>query len=178
MLTVQVVLEEEVTDDDKIVVVNSVNIDFEHSLFSISKWESFWGKPFLTNDKKTGEETLWYFKAMALNPVEDEVYDHLSEENIKTITQYMEAKMTATWFNETPDSKTSTETITAELVYYWMIALNVPFECQYWHFNRLLTLIKVCNAKNAPSKKMSKQEAIQRRRALNEARKAEFNSRG
>jgi hypothetical protein len=121
---------------------------------------------------------MWYIKAMCLDSkVPDDIFRKLTNENLETINAYIGAKMTATWFAEAP-KKPHRETITAEVIYYWMIALNIPFECQEWHLNRLLTLIQVCNQKNSPPKKMSQQEILARNRALNEQRRAQFGTKG
>lgn len=154
-------------------------LQLEHSLLSISKWESKWCKPFLTQREKTFEETIDYIKCMTLNKnISDDVYNCLTQDNIKAINEYIGAPMTATTFSEDKHKKRSNEQITSELVYYWMIALNIPFECQKWHINRLLTLVQVCNVKNQPPKKMGRQETMRRNAALNAARRKQLNTKG
>lgn len=151
----------------------------EHSLVSLSKWESKWCKPFLSNDSKTYEETLDYIKCMTITQnVNPEVYNHLTNENVIQVNRYIEAPMTATTFVADKTGKSNREIITAEIIYYWMIALNIPFKCEKWHLNRLLTLIRVCNNKNAPAKKMSKSEIMRQNTALNNARRKRLNSKG
>ena len=151
----------------------------EHSLVSISKWESKWCKAFLSKQEKSLEETLDYAKCMTLTQnVDPEVYNYLTNANIDQINKYIEAPMTATYFSEDKTGETSREQITAELIYYWMIALNIPFECQKWHLNRLLTLIRVCNIKNQSPKKRSKKDIMRRNTALNAARKKQLNTNG
>lgn len=151
----------------------------EHSLVSLSKWESKWCKPFLTDEDKTVEETIDYIKCMTITQnVPPEVYENLTQENIKEVSEYIEAKMTATWFSEDGVKKINRETITAELIYYWMVAFNIPFKCEKWHLNRLLTLIRVCSEKNKPEKKLSKQELSRRNAELNAQRLKKMNSKG
>ena len=134
----------------------------EHSLVSLST-----------------EETIDYIRCMTLTQnVDPKVYNFLTDENIRDVNAYIEAPMTATWFSNSNTGKQNQEQITAELVYYWMIALNIPFECQKWHLNRLLTLIRVCEVKNSPPKKMSKREILSRNAALNAARRKQLNSKG
>lgn len=156
-------------------------LQLEHSLVSLSKWESKWHKPFITKDKKTIEETIDYIRCMTLTQnVDPEVYTFITNEHIDQVNAYIEDPMTATWFSENTNNKgkINREQITAELIYYWMIAYTIPFECRKWHLNQLITLIKVCEIKNNPSKKMSKRELMSRNRALNEARRKQLNSRG
>ena len=154
-------------------------LQLEHSLVSLSKWESKWCKPFFSTDDKTYEEVLDYIKCMTLTQnVKPEVYKYLTEKNITEITDYINAPMTATTFNETSTKGRGRDIITSELIYYWMITFNIPVEFQKWHLNRLLTLIRVCNVKNSPPKKRSKRETYQRNAALNAANKRRFNSKG
>lgn len=153
-------------------------IKLEHSLVSISKWETKWNKPFLATKEKTMEETKSYVKCMTLTQnVDPEVYESLTAENYDSIKNYINAPMTATWFSNVHKSS-SGEVVTSEIIYYWMITLNIPFECQKWHLNRLFTLVKVCNEKNAPSNRMSKQAILSRNKALNDSRRARLHTKG
>jgi hypothetical protein len=156
-------------------------LQLEHSLVSISKWESKWQKAFLRDEDKTGEELLDYIQCMTLTPdVDPDVYNHLTTENIEEIKRYINAPMTATVFskNALKSGKANKDVVTSEVIYYWMITLQVPFECQYWHLNKLMTLINVCSIKNSPSKKMSRREIMSQNTALNMARRKQLNSRG
>ena len=170
----------ELYDEDTNEFSNSkgMTLQLEHSLVSISKWESKWCKPFLTKERKTYEETIDYIRCMTLTQnVPQNVYYGMSDENLKKIEDYIEAPMTATSFSNMKKS-TNREVITTEIIYYWMTALNIPFECQKWHLNRLLTLINVCNIKNQPSKKMSKKEIMNRNTRINANRKQALNTKG
>lgn len=155
-------------------------LQLEHSLISLSKWESKWCKPFLSTKDKTDEETLDYIKFMTITKnVKPEVYDRITNKIINEINSYIESPMTATTFSDNGGGKNNGEIITSELIYYWMIALNIPIEeCQKWHLNRLLTLIKVCNIKNQPAKKMSSADVTSRYAALNAQRKKQLNTKG
>ena len=162
-----------------VLISKEQTLQLEHSLVSLSKWESKWHKSFLTKDEKTYEETIDYIKCMTLNKnVPPEVYANLTRKNIEQINQYIGDSMTATTFSDDKNAKPSRERITSELIYYWMVALNIPFECQKWHLNRLLTLIKVCSIKNQPPKKSSRKQIMSRNAALNAARRKQLNSRG
>lgn len=181
MLLIEVPIAPEGWDEAKqeFVEAKTVTLQLEHSLVSLSKWESKWCKAFLTKHEKTPEETLDYVKCMTITKnVDPDVYNHLTNENIKQVNEYIEAPMTATYFSEQKTGGGSREVITAELIYYWMVALQIPFECQKWHLNRLLTLVRVCNIKNQPPKKMGKRDLISRNASLNAARRKQFNSRG
>lgn len=179
MLTLTVPVGEESYDEEKEQFVQAgIVLELEHSLVSLSKWESQFRKPFLSEDEKTTEETLWYISEMIQTQnVPGEILQMLSAANLAEIQEYIRVELTATKFYNL-EQGSSNEIITSELIYYWMVALNIPFECQYWHLSRLFTLIKVCNVKNAPEKKMSKGEAFRRRRELNEKRRAEAKAKG
>ena len=152
-------------------------LHLEHSLISIHKWEKKWLVPFIHTKDKTHEQTIDYIKCMTINQVDDSVYSMLSDSNIKEINDYIEAPMTATWFSNN-NGKKSTEQITAELVYYWMIEMKIPFECQKWHFSSLMTLIRVCSDKNQPKKKTSQKDIISRNAEINRKRREALNSKG
>ena len=159
--------------------MDGATLEMEHSLVSISKWEARWNKPFLSATEKTTEEIVDYIRCMVMNDVDnlDKVLGNLTMRHITEINKYIESSMTATTFTK-DNSPGGREIVTSEIIYYWMLTFNIPFECQHWHLNRLLTLIRVCNIKNNPPAKMSKQEILSRNRALNQARKQQLNTRG
>lgn len=179
MLSIVVPLEEDYDEvKNEFLTSNSVTLDLEHSLVSLSKWESIFEKPFLSSADKSPEELMAYVQCMILSSeVSPDVLARLTRKNVDEINNYINAKMTATTFNDR-NARVNREVITAELIYYWMIALNVPFECQFWHLNRLLTLIKVCNVKNGPQKKMGRGDLARQQQSLNEQRRASMRSRG
>ncbi|MBO7422995.1 MAG: hypothetical protein J6T99_06360 [Oscillospiraceae bacterium] len=161
------------------IIVAEQKLQLEHSLVSLAKWEAKYCKPFLTPDNKSRDECVDYVRCMTLTQnVPSNVYKAIPDSVMAQVNEYIERPMTATWFSENKNTPKSREVVTAELIYYWMIALNVPFECQKWHLNRLLTLIRVCNEKNTPPKKMSRNELYGRNRSLNASRKSRLHTRG
>ena len=161
------------------VSVKEQTIVLEHSLVSLSKWESKWHVPYFSKQIKTMEETLDYIKCMTITQnVNPNVYKALSSEMFKKINDYINDPMSAAWFPEDRASNKTGEQVTSESIYYGMIVNNIPFKCEKWHLNRLMTLIRFCNAKNNKPKKMSQREIIERNRALNMARRKKFRSRG
>lgn len=151
----------------------------EHSLLSISKWEAKWQIPFLGQGDKTAEQTIDYIRCMTVTPnVDESVYRCLTVDSVKAITAYIDNPMTATTFNDRDSRGRSREVVTSELIYYWMVAAQIPFECQKWHLNRLLTLIRICSIKNAPPKKMGKRGTMSQNAALNAARRKRLHSSG
>lgn len=159
--------------------VKEQKLQLEHSLVSLSKWESKWCKPFLSKQDKTHEEILDYIRCMTLTQnVKPETYLALTPANMQAIQEYINAPMTATFFSENENQKHSREVITNELIYYWMSALGISDNKEKWHLNRLLTLIRVCNIKNQPAKKKSRRDTINSYAALNAARRKQFNSKG
>jgi len=167
-------------DSDKEEFIKSKDhvLQLEHSLVSLSKWEAKWHKPFLSKEEKTIDETKDYIKMMTITQnVNDNVYSNISKDIIAQVINYINEPMTATTFTKV-SGKPDREIKTSELIYYLMIAMNIPFECQKWHLNRLLTLINVCNIKNAPPQKMDRSSLAKRNHELNAARRKQMNSGG
>jgi hypothetical protein len=180
-ITIPAAAEEQFDDttSEFITLNKEQTLQLEHSLVSLSKWESSQHKPFLTKDKKSREESIEYIRCMTLTQnVGADVYNFVTNSNIDEVSKYIEESMTATTFAKAGDKVTNRKVITAEIIYYWMITLNVPFECQKWHLNRLLTLINVCNLENQPLKKLTPAQVAERNRALNEARRKQLNTTG
>lgn len=154
----------------------------EHSLISLAKWESKWHKPFFGKDDKTEEQILDYIRCMTLTKdVDPNIYLHLPPSVLEEIFDYMEDSMTATWFSKEEERRSGIgrkETITAEIIYYWMVTLNIPVQFEKWHLNRLITLIRVINVKNTPPKKMKQRDILAQNRQLNAARRARNRSKG
>ena len=180
MLTITIPEREYYNEEtNEFIKTKAQKLRLEHSLVSISKWESKWKKPFIGNDEKSLEESIDYIRCMTITQnVKNEVYNRLTQKNMDDISSYIEEEMTATTFNDLKSKKTNNEIVTSEIIYYWMIALNIPLECQKWHLNRLLTLINVTNIKNQPPKKMTAAERNRRNSELNAQRRARFNTKG
>ena len=164
------------------VTVKPQKLLLEHSLLSLSKWEAKWKKPFFTKDAKTPEEYLDYIRCMTINSnVDPLAYDSITAKHMKMIMEYIDDPHTATTFsNRTPKKKSRrSRIITSELIYYWMFANGIPKECEKWHLNRLMTLIRIFSVENDPdAKKMSRSAIYQQNRELNEARKAKYHTSG
>lgn len=154
-------------------------LKLEHSLLSVSKWESKWHKALL-EDEKTNEETLDYIRCMTINQVDPMVYFFLSEDNIKEIQDYVNNPMTASTITDRSPGGKPRRRITSELIYYWMVALQIPFECEKWHLNRLLTLINITYIMNKPEKenRMSPGETFERMKIMNEANRKKYKLHG
>lgn len=167
-------------ETQEFVVVKEQNLVMEHSLISISKWEARWKKSYFS-ENKTEEEVLDYFRCMTVQPqkVDPDTYKYLTVENISQIKDYISDPMTATTIKERPGARRNSEIITSEIIYYWMVAQQIPIEFEKWHINRLLTLIKVCAIKNDPNApKMSKSAIARQNRAINKARRAKYGTKG
>lgn len=166
-------------DKNEFVELGEETLVLEHSLISISKWEAKYHKSFLAHPEKTNEEMLDYIRFMTQNDVSAYVYERLTKENYVRIKEYIEDPMTATHIRHNGSSAGPKDTITSELIYYWMVALQIPFECQYWHLNRLFALIEVCSFKNNPNKKkMSRNDILRKNNAINAARRNKLHSKG
>lgn len=163
----------EAFDDESqtFLTIPGVNLELEHSLLSLSQWESKWKRPFLSDGPKTPDEINDYIRCMSLNELPPGIEMTFTDDVYTKVNGYIGDPMTATTITERQNSKTNREVITAEIVYYWMVALNIPFECETWHFHRLLTLVRVCNIKNSPPKKMSRRESLAQQRDINAARR-------
>ncbi len=159
--------------------VKRQTLQLEHSLVSLAKWESKWCKPFLTKEPHSREELVDYIRCMTITQnVDPNVYFGLTAENLADVQAYMNLPMTATWFSGEKGSKKDNTVVTAEILYYLMIAFQIPFECQKWHLNRLITLIRVCEAKNATPEKSSQRDLISRYKRMNEARRKAWGTKG
>lgn len=164
---------------EEFLVTKSQDLTLEHSLLSVSKWESKWKESFFNKKELTRQQTIDYIRCMTITPnVDPLIYRNIPQDVIDQIVEYINDPMTATWFPEEKGRAPSREIITSEIVYYWMIAQNIPLEWEKRHLNRLLTLIHVCSIKNAPPKKMSRKDQMAQQRALNAARRAKHKSKG
>lgn len=167
---------------EEYVTLKGGRFTIEHSLLSISKWESKWKIPFFGLTEKTIEQTIDYIKCMTIDKnIDKNIYANLTDSNIYAINDYIHDPMTATTFSELEEKRGGLgrgRLITSELIYYYMTAYQIPVEFERWHINRLMTLIKICNIENQPAKKMSKSDLARRNASLNAARRAKMHSRG
>ena len=159
--------------------VGGFQLDLEHSLISMSKWESITQQPFLSKEGRTNEEIMTYIKCMILTTdYPEDIFERFSQSEIDDVTAYIESPQSATTFGEMPETKGRGETITSELIYYWLVAFNIPFECETWHLNRLFSLIRICNLKNQKPKPMGKMARAAQYRKLNAERRAKLGTTG
>lgn len=151
----------------------------EHSLRSVARWESKWNVAFLSDKEKTREQTLDYITCMSVNKnIPDSLLQRIGNKELQTVSDYINAKMTATTITRRGTKRPTSEIVTAEIIYWWMIQYGIPPEYEKWHLNRLLMLIEVCNLKSGPQKKMGRQEQMAQQRALNKARQAKYKTKG
>ena len=156
------------------IYTRETTIKIEHSLVSVSKWEAKWEVPFL-NAKMSREQSIDYIRCMTITQkVDPNIYKTIPNSLLKEVNEYIDSKQTATWFNDKNNRAHKQRTVTSELIYYWMIACGIPFECEKWHLNRLVTLIRVCQEEAKPSKQMTLEE----RKALNNARRQKYRTKG
>ena len=182
MLKITVQMPEFYDETKEEFVWDEVELELEHSLLSLSKWESEFEKPFLVPDEKTDEEVMAYVRCMILTPdYPPGTLEQLSRdpENLQKIHDYWNAKMTG---SSVPESKgpppRTTERISSELIYYWMTKYEIPWEAQTWHLSRLFMLIKIFGVKDAPKDKKTTQQSAADRRAENARRRAAAGSKG
>ena len=181
MLTL-VIPETEIWDEKNMcfIYVNKTKLKMEHSLLSLSKWEEKYEKPFLDNNKKTKEEELDYYKFMTTNPnVDDNVFQALTPEDLKVLDEYINKKKhTATRVPESKKPSNNSQFVTSELIYYWMLEAGIPYECEKWNLQRLLTLLQVVSNERGPKKKMTQEEVVADYAALNKIRRAKLKTKG
>lgn len=164
---------------EEFITLPPVVLELEHSLASLSKWESIVEKPFLGKTEKTAAETRFYIECMIVTPdFPRGIVQRMSRENLDQINAYLESAQSATRFGDMPKKSVQNEVVTAELIYYWLVAFRIPFEVETWHLNRLFSLIRICNAKNSPPKKRSAREIAAERRRLNEQRRQQYGTTG
>lgn len=163
--------------------LDEVTVKFEHSLLSLSKWESIHEKPFFVVDpseERTLEEIDDYVRCMVVSPdLPRDFTSRLNEKDYVRIMEYTNSKQSGTTFTDEPKSTAKAEPMTSELVYYWMMEFGIDFQpCESWHLNRLLTLIKIASIKRAPAKKMNSKEQAEHMRRLNAQRRQKLNTSG
>ena len=180
MLKLTVVLSSSLDNETQEFIDETFDIELEHSLASLSKWEEIWEKPLMTTQHKTDEMNFSYLECMCVTPnVTPEVFRKLTEEQMTQISEYLEKKQTATWFNDQQPEAKSGEALTAELIYFWMDSFRIDWQAQYWPLNKLLTLVKVHSVKQdnkpKPINRRQRQMDIAR---INAQRMAELGTKG
>ena len=169
--------------NSKIIRLPKSTLRLEHSLLSLSKWESVWEVPFISREPKTREQLMSYIAIMSLDPISVEDLQRLESVHFETINEYLERKHSATWFSDTGSKGGTGRTITSELIYYWMTSYNVPFVCETWPLARLMNLIRIAQIKAEeadPNRKNKRPSStmLSERAALNAKRREQLNSKG
>lgn len=168
----------DVWDDNsqEFITYDKKTICLEHSLLSVSKWESIYKKPFLNESEKSPQEVIDYFKCMLIDESDSVYLNNISDKDVQKIQEYIEDPMTASWVSG--DTSRDRSVITSELIYYWMVSAQIPFETERWHLNRLLMLIRIFGEKTNPSRKKSRAQIIEEQRRLNNERRAKLGTNG
>lgn len=158
-------------------------IRFEHSLLSLSEWESKWRVPFLKDDEKSDKQAIDYIRMMALDPINEDELRIVVADHMEEIIHYISESHTATTissFSESVDRRSALhkQVWTSELIYFYMFSFGIPKECETWNLSRLMALIEIFSIKNSPSKKMSRRKTADMYRQINEQRRMKNHSKG
>lgn len=163
--------------------VGDIDLHLEHSLVSLSKWESKHEVPFLGPQEKTSEQILDYIICMIQDPlIPEDLFNRMKQNQVNQIQEYINSPQSATTFTKDPYERPSREVITSELIYYWLAAFQISFEVETWHLNRLFALVRIAHIKSNESQKggqkIPKHDIARRNRELNAQRRAQYDTSG